>query len=524
MFNYSCEAMVAQTNSKLGKRLDQLWQDVMDDKKKNIDPVCDGNLSKIYNALKDAFVKKYFARFVKIVAEEVGLNIYKVGFSGIGGWCTIMLFGDGTSYLPTLQIENDISGGYIERIYGKLPKKLSGEQLVELAKQYDKTTGGIDRKLKQALFKSVKAEIRFDLVTGFMIEDFLGKNSGMTPFTPQEITAIILHEIGHTTTMIEHAADGYARISSFDFIVKQVEKANGTDPAFAIELANATAKELEALGVKDDAKKLRDLTTKFQTDMESSGGQLADEGNKAAITHGFVDIVAMSIISSIIVVNQMLYTKQGGVQTYSSMDQMQKLGDLPCNERFITWQERKADEYAQTHGYGVHQVTALQKFTKFFNRIGRSASEMASITMAEKMRKDLGVLDKLRCMVMAPLLAVNEMYHRYPDGITRAQELMRCIIRSMKANSDDKEYIRKAIEDITRILEVIEDDKHGTEDYMRKCLRGYKLFLKYCSLPNIISSLVHGKTFYELNELIQQLDRISGSTIAFFGAKLQNLS
>lgn len=526
MITISTEAMNAVAQSKLGRELDALWQSVIDYRDSTLNGV--SYIPKA-RALRKFFESNIVSKLKEIVWKNVGLHFSEVFLedmvSGGAGFCTIMYFDpkDANNYNGSIQIENIVNADYMIK---SLPganridtKVLTADQLMALADSFDKQTGGIKTPMQLEIRKLVRSKLGFDLEMAFLTEDRLAKNAGVANFTPREITAIVLHEIGHTLTLVEHAADCYARMSTFRYLEQAFKVANSDNIDEVARLADAVASRVESRGDKVNADRLRSVTKKLSNDVKNAGST-ADQKAVRKLIGGLIDSVFCLFADVLVICADVI----GGNQQSKRFgnDQKDKKSDLPINGRLVTWMERKSDEYAFSHGYGADQVGALHKLDAVLARYGKTEAQVRKINEAERLHKGLGLLASMRLLILAPLYASSYGYSLYPAGVKRLRELLNLSIQQLKANSTDAAAVAKYMKDCEYILKIC-DNQNSTEEAIAKNYKGYDIFMKYVSIPSFFDWIVHGRVMRELDELIDDVNAIGNNLLTYYGFKLQQL-
>ena len=526
MFNFSLEAMQAVLQSRFGKELDAIWQEIIDYRDTSLaDMSYNGKLSALKKFFRDNTAKK----LVQCVWKNVGLHFTEVKITSLytGSFCTwIYIDKDGKELQDgTLQIEGILNADYIKRFFPIVAAAIkddhfTAEELMKIANSYDASSGAIKDSMKLQIRKFVNPTLGFDLELAFMLEDQLAKNSGLGNFTAREITAIILHEIGHTLTLVEHAGDAYARMASFNYLTSAFRKVNVDKPDQAIRLAEAVAVKVGKMGDSTNSDRLSKIANQLRNDINKAGASADPTVIKKTIA-GMFETVFCFLNDIIMVPLDVLFGSN--VTKRLGNDQSGKKSDLPLNRRLVTWQERKADEYAFTHGYGADQVSALDRLGKFFNRRGLSEKACRTLTEAENLHKDIGFFAKLHLLTLAPLYAGDYGYSLYPEGAKRFRELLNLTIQQIKQHCTDPEYVAKYMKDADYILSVV-DNPDSRDEFIARLYRGYDIFMKYCSLPSFLDWLVNGRVKRELEEVLNDANDIGNNLLTYFGLKIQQMA
>ena len=522
MFDVSTEAMQAQLQSKLGQELDNLWQKVIDYRDNELFGI--NSFKARYTQINNFFMKNCALKFMDLVWKYVGLWISEVKVSEIWdkGFCSVSYMGgDPKKPYGHIQIANILTGGMLERYLGPIiPQTLAKRDLVEFVNSFDKSIGGIKKECRDQIRSKCQAVIGFDVRTAFLLEDWVAVNSGVTNFTAQEITAVVLHELGHTLTVIEHAADQYARAASFTFLAEAYKAQNAGNVTEAVSLANKTADAAEKFGRPGVAKQLRQAAAMVSKDIVRAGNA-ADLLATKKLVDGFFSGALGAFIDVFIIPFQMIFGLSN--LKLNAADKAKKFGDLPVNARLATWEERKADEYAMAHGYAAPLTSGLRKIDMMMARLGKTEEECARLTEAENLRQKLGIWTIIGMVISAPVACDDYNDMLYPAGSDRFKEVLNTVIRQLKANGADPEYVQKYMKDIEIIKYNIDHYDREAETFA-KIIKSYEIMMQYISIPSIFDMLVHGKIKRELDILIDDLQVLTGNLIHYYGLKLQQIA
>lgn len=520
-FSPSLEAMSAVSRSKLGDELTALFQEVIDYRDNDLNGVSfQGRLSSIQNF----FAKKIAKRFMDIVYKNTGLNIEAVFFkpSFEVSFCTWICIqkGDELTARGTSQITDSLNGQARDWVTALRGEEFTVDELISLAKSYDVEKGIIKPEHREQVKKIVRCAIGFDLSLGFLSVDYLPKNSGAEYLTARELTAIMLHEIGHNLTLIEHAADLYARAATFRTLEAYFKKTATVEKS--IELGKRVANIAASNGYTKDAAALLKAVTQAEKDYQSSGQRMPAPTKASFIgsTIGSAFYLLSVVLSGTL---DLLLTDSTRALLRLRDGQKKKLADLPVSERMWTWQERKADEYAFTHGFGADQVTALEKITKFYGMIGKSEKDIAALLKEEAQGKALGLYAKLRLLFWVQQSFYDYTFRSYPPTSERYREILNHSVKQLKIHGASAEYVNKYIKDIETILTTI-DNVSRSDKYFELMQKKYRLFMKYCSLPSFIAWFTNGRAEQELEELMTDIHQLSDNLLGYFEAKFKQLS
>lgn len=519
-FTPSCEAMKAVPSSKLGKELEAIWQEVIDYRDKELKEVGFNNR---VNAIQKFFAQKTGKKFMDCVWRNTGLSIEAVFFKPHFEtcFCTWMCYGKGPdiSFDGTFQIEGILNGQANSLVNDFMSSsEFSVDELIKIATSYDIEKGIIKPSMRNDMKKWIRCAMGFDISLGFLSVDYLAKNSGCEYLTARELTAIMLHEIGHNLTLVEHAADMFAHISSFNALRDAFLKR--ATPAQAVEFAKKIGALAVSKNYNKDGNNLLTVAKQAEADLNKAGKNIDQAGEKCFIVS--LIIGAFEILGTIIGTTLDVLIADPG-RAFLRTAQNKKVGDVIINDRMWTWQERKADEYAFTHGYGADQVTALEKIMKFYRLLGRDEKEIQEVMRAEYGAQDLSLFTKLHLSMLGGFIFGDPGYRLYPPGSERYKEILQLTIKELKANGASAAYVSKYVADIERIIREI-DGMSKSDRYLEQAMARYKAFLKLVSVRSFFDWLVHGRVDVEIVECLDDIRKLNNNLITYFGFKFDQLA
>ena len=509
MFSKAMEAMDFQINTKLGEQLDAIWQDVIDyrdTKLKDLTP------TDRRNKLHDYFRTKSVKKFFDVVWKYAGFWVDEMEFmqNFDTDFATCMFIGNwGATFIEYVK-----SAGTRGSFPNKLP--VTADELISIVKAFDPKTGGIKTSVRNKLKELVHCQMFFDFEMAFCITDNFPAGTPVENFTAREISGIMLHEIGHTLSLLEYAADTFSHVAEYDNLLESFNKQAST--VEKMKFVEAIADEAIKMGASD-AKQLKTAALNFEKDCANFNNADPERINTfVSPMFGMAkDICRGMWQGTKNFFNNPYYNK------YMSDAQYTKYSDVLSSERDMTFMEREADAYATRHGYGKELVSGLEKMHRMYTYFGYSKEALMSMIKAGKFRTQMSLFEKLHIISYMPYLAKNKSYSLYPNGADRFKEIMKVSIQGLKANNANPEFIHKYISDIEQIIKSIEnyDERSG---YRAKQYARYKIILKYLSITSWIDIIVHGRVVPEIEELINQLDNLSNNLISFYGEKFQQLA
>lgn len=509
MFTSAMEAMDFQVNTKLGTALDALWQEVIDyrdTKLKDLKPK--DRRERLHEYFGQNIVKKYF----DVVWKYAGLWVDEMEFKKDGEttFATCVFVGDWGAD----QIQKVMSGG-LDTINPRTAIK-TAEEMLKIVKAFDPKTGGIKTSMRNEIKKLVHCIMLFDFAEAFCIKDYFPEGAPVEYLTAREITAIMLHEIGHTLSLLEYAADTYSHMAKFESLTEGFRKY--ADPSEQVKFVELVAAEAGKAGVAE-ADKLQTVASKMKSEVGNLPG-----ANKSVINTYLEPMFGMAkVVSKSLWYSAKNFFCNPFYNKYMSDAQYTKYSDVLTTERDMTWAERTADDYAIRHGYGKELVTGFDKTHQMFSLLGYSNEAIMAMVKAGRFKTQLSLFEKMKITTFIPTIARNRLHGLYPEGADRFREIMKVSIQGLKANNANPEFVRKYIDDIEQMIKSIENYDE-TRGFIAKQMVRYKLLLKYLSVTSWVDIIVHGRVVPEIEQLIGQLDRLSNNLLSFYGEKFNQLA
>ena len=382
---FGMEAINYQISSSLGKNLTTLFQTVIDFKNnlvyKNVTNTEEAQRAYRINAVYDFFKKQICPKFTQLVNKETGLTIKSMMIfgkeeNGVSGMFAVDLsFND---WRASIEMQNRITGN--ENIYGHGPKQ-AVEDLKRMAENINLKTGKITKPY-YGKDKKIQVNIYFDVNAAFLVGDFFPARFA-TPLTAGEVAAIMMHEIGHALTIVEHSADMFVTYQRASLSIQQLRNEKDLKGAVALISTDLlpALKEMKSLAKETGSSAgtidkicntliagftgLRELTETSEPDSESwiySMGSFTVN----------VMVLAIALLANafmnlcFFMAGGFLITEIARVSYINANEHDEKAGDNRSNFNNTFLIERWADEYVSRHGYGAELASGLNKITEYF--------------------------------------------------------------------------------------------------------------------------------------------------------------
>lgn len=366
-FTFALEGIAFQPNSKLSQEMIAIFNDL----KKfpstlSINP--GENFNKYFLETLNYFEKNTVPKLQKCVHMHTGLNIEKVicrdtyprneaCYTGFYGTTVGKIDKEGLrSEKWFINIERVIAGGATKTA---LTTVETSDQLNNLIAKFDDTVGRfqVDTKIQNL----VNVILIVDLVSMCFVEQVL--HDKLISFTSEEITAIILHELGHMIGTISYAK--YTNYSievmrnafeHFDTYAKDEEKIKflKTNPLLKSHPNNS--KELNT--TLEVTQRLVDATTKLQA-QDSSFLQTIKYAIKNILKILFSFLIDCCFLPTLLFSRSLAYSLHS--LSIVNNDKTVKTLDHSNLRMQLIEVERIADEYVAKHNMSSYLATALKK-------------------------------------------------------------------------------------------------------------------------------------------------------------------
>lgn len=495
----SLEAIAFQRNSSLAKGLVDLFQDIIDYRNKINTSIQDRVKETI------AYTKKIlYPRFSKLVKETTGLNCKKIVFSkGITyGFACTMDVGDRYGLNARVFIDS-YSGTGMDSYYKWVLKQYNlrcttVKDIQNLVNSLRKDTGiyAIDQLYDG---RKVSFTLYFDPFASFLIQE-VGHNK-CQPFTAEEIAAIVMHEIGHLHSMLEHALDGCMRMgvvmTAYEYFNQH---ATIEEKAKLVSVLSKVDKTPDAVDKVDD----------LLNERKDSVGDYILDGFGILISA--IINAAMIVAIPFTVINQ-LFSYMDDASTLVALNTSStKLSDQAISVHNFKLCERLADQFVVRHGLGRALVSSL-------NKLDYNIASGAGTSIYAKNSSIAWNVAKISYFIT--VLLNGDVYHfeEHDAMPVRGELIMQETIKVFKQNLPpdmldyyiaDYESSQQALENRATTLRIVE----GIESFSK--------LLRYL-VETPAGLILSGRFPREYEQLIYKTKQLVDNKLYFRAAKLTQL-
>lgn len=507
---FSDESIAVQrTGSPLANDLITAFQEVID-KRESIKTVKD-RVAQIPKFVKDVTVMKIMTAIKKHTGIEC-TNI-RLSKSIDMGFACLMNFGDkwGLTANDVIARYSGLDPDPMLKMYMREMdiQPRSAEEMRVVAESLNRETGKFTVN-KLADKTPCTMVMYFDPYGAFLVKEC--SHIKLEYFTAEEITGIVLHEIGHMISTLAHSADLCFRMQvynrSLEYFVKNAPLA---------EKASYMKSQLNLLDPKIKSKSDQAI------DQCTAQDGAHDHGSVAGSIFGwFADMLIMAVqtlalipIVSIIVEEGYAVTKEMFPELYTGSFRTRKTSDHFFMSKQAKLCEQFADEYVSKHGMSHGQVSALNKlwdWAEFSLSFGSYAGSTTS-TLAYYINK-------------IPFVFMSLMYGDLTDGggiydgkTERAYHLLEETAKSFK-NTLSPEMADFFIEDYIKTKNALKN--RSLYDKIRDCAEWSRKAIGYL-LSALPAMLISGRITTEYEKLYRSGEKLMSNQLFYQATVLEKM-
>ncbi len=263
------------------------------------------------------------------------------------------------------------------------------EELKKISMTFDKKKGALG--VKKFLQQDISMNLFFDCYSAFLLRDTLNVN--FEYFTAEELTAIVLHEIGHMMSLVEHCGDMFFQLGLKAALTRNfLHSAPITERIKLIReiLADPDAGKFMVANSSLNAKMVEAVHKAIKNVADSFDSNKKDNVNDssylfwATIWGFFINAVCLGYLAVAAIhapITSFIIALSSHILISMNRDFIQKGGynepkysDFMANKNQSFLWERWADEYVTRYGYGSNLSAALNKLFKVM-----SATNMVAV-------------------------------------------------------------------------------------------------------------------------------------------------
>lgn len=513
----SNEAISFQGASPLAIELTKLFQSVLD-YRDSIRKTSKNIKSDVYKF----HLKNVVSDFPKIVKKHTGLIVrqFETTRELTFGFMCMLSFGDDAAQ------GNALSMTAVDKYSGRLTNEWSAvtptseaevvKALTDISTKLNKTTG----QLAESSFKIIDTvedlccNISFCYISAYLAKDVIHAES--QEMTAPELAALMLHEIGHMLSAVEHAAD---LIRAHGALVESVSVGRQVtvDSSVIARAASQGTRKVKSVD-KDSLAQLDRLDTSASNieDVETKSGIVG----KALSILNVLKLTALGLVKSTVksIMFRSLALVFGTNMELSKILNMYKtkLSDFMSNFGDNCMVERYADEYVSRHGFAKYQVSVVSKLPKMLAvaRFHDVSGARESVLVYQ--------IAKFRTYVICMMFGLGaDTDGSYENEADRALSLMRDVLKVFKTTNLPPELLDFYIKDYEETKDMVKATKPGG---LSDKLMSINIFLtKTLTFPSLIKLIVAGRADSNYVKLMKAAQELSSSELHYYSAKLDQL-
>lgn len=543
IYDIGLETIMFQSDQRFAKELSSIIQKIIDYK-----TLLAGDPQQVSKTI--TYCKFMFSgEIAKCIKTHTGLEIKQMSFSNEpdGKFCTITKISSEYSDNVGKRAEHIIdrfSDTNQKRIHDYWMKRLeltpkTAEEMEATTNALNLATGRWENNGEDVL--PITIYLHLDLFTGFLARETI--HTKLEALTAREVTSMLMHELGHTLSLIERASDWYLRMqlhqNAYNFFkanastVEQLKYVktrlinDNEKPVTEAQQAKLTTAVETAITVQqniDASQPANNQNVKFEK-IDSVKNLIAVANTRQQLI-GAINIVAsagLSLVGATVntVLKSMVARRYGkDVGPNRQYNPLQKSGDYPSTIENFFICERLADEYVTRQGMAADFAIFISKVSEalaIINGKPFSTNEMQAIINSSIYYHAA----KLPSMVLALFGEPHDT--GYTDIADRLNELLDNVLVVFKQVDLPREYLDTYLADY-------EETKHQIAN-MSKTIKltiltePFWQFIQFFVSPaNLLSSITTAKFSQDYVKLRDQLHNLIHSNLFYYAAKLQQFT
>ena len=512
----SLEMIRPQGYSPLANQLAELFQEVIDIREQH------HNLEDRVLAVERTVNDKNFVNdFRKIVFDNTGLQIREIKLykEFCGNFATVCEFDrdSGINFWLTIQRMSGYST-YEDwrRFFISQKNEITAEDMKKLADALDPATGRFNPNAKTLKISKnnktlpVEVTIFFDPYAAFLVKEMVHKRYAY--LTAMEITAIMLHELGHTVTTLERGADLYYRTNIYQSALTEFDK-------------QATKTEKRKFGKMILEQQLPEQMDQIRHKYRDVDDYVSPH-EESAVVRGMESVLDIllnlfliafyTFIKSISISRQLLTeflfgSLEKSNYLYSDHGELHKQSDLYRKRSYKQTTERLSDAYAARHGVGAALITALDKL---FGYLG------SNVGLTLNQDSNLSWLMARTAALVLTIGGENTGGGLYPEAAERRQLIINQTLDQLKNSNlppELKAYQLKQYEAARQAA--LKRNSNAVINSLR-CFNVIRRIVNYL-ITTPTNLVINGRFGDEYESLLQELDDLEHNSLYYWQQKLK---
>jgi hypothetical protein len=524
------EAINFQRNSKLSQGLIDIFNEVFNyikeyDKNRTI---TNKNIEQRYIDIVKYFKKTTIPQLKSHIKKETNITIKQIitiAPENAQGLFAIDLSLDDIESVITAK--DTLTG---EKSYKNIKGTNSLDELLSVAEDFDPvnsklSTGKISKE------REVFATIYFDVGSAFLIHE-LAPN--VESLNSEEITAIMMHEIGHMMSFIENINNMTYLGQYVTSSVNNLSKSKDLVPQFI--------KNYKVLKVKiDELRKSKTISNAVGNllDKVLDVVYYFDKENKTRFLGNAIKLLIGSTIKILILVILFAVKRAAFIKlvvfmyaqifTYhlassyivtKGLKQTSKTGDDTFTSRNKYYFERIADEFVSRHGMGSYLATGLQKIISFMDTLQATSG----VTTSPELSTNKLVKYYLISMTFvnnASALDTEISCSGYEVEINRISRLLENNMAAFKNRNLSNDVKDRYIKDTEQLMVALKAS-NKVDKTIGKVISDYLLMIRTGDI--LYETLRTGRLSKDMEKLLNKMDRLMNNKLYYYSAKLGQLS
>lgn len=335
--------------------------------------------------------------------------------------------------------------------------------------------------------------------------------------TAAEVTAGFLHETGHVFSMLRNSYAHYARATFLQSSFQYFEEHGSTAEKLEF-LASAPAPKNAPKPINDLFGLVKTTAEKIQSLEKEGDGEELRVSKFIKICEILWQLYLTFVLQWIVFFGSALFdTASLLLLKDTEIRSKKKRGDVMTTQHNFMKNEREADEYCQTHGYGGENASGLIKcYTNW--RLGGFNSKATRNSNAVIFMIDL------ENIFMALLGVSHSIVTVYEGRVERLQRIKQNMIKQLKGLPPGQ------IDQVVEQIESLQRDttayiKHkGVDKICRWAETAYTTIHSIANPASLADALLTAKLTNDYKKLFDFLDELRGNNLYYRSAKLDQLS